>query len=202
MIDARYALWTLVIIFGLIGAMRPARKEFLVTISIILALYSVNVLLNKGSPLLGLVPEPKTQDVGARETAQLERTALLCGAFLFVVFLGYLGPAIAPGGFAGKGTEVRLARAQAGLLGFFLGALNGFAIVSTVARYARDQGVFADRPFPSVVNTASIGYYAMPPTGGWDSLLFLRYAPAMVITDGVLIAMLVVAFLIVIYAYV
>ena len=202
MIDARYALWTLVFIFGLIGAMRPARKELLVTISIILALYAVNVLLNKNGQLVNFVPDVKSQDLVAKEAVQLERTALLCGAFLFVVFLGYLGPAIAPGGFAGKGTELRLARAQAGLLGFFLGALNGFAIVSTVAKYARDQKVFAEGPFPTTVNAANIGHYSMPPAGGWDSLIFLRFAPAMVITDGVLIAMLVVAFLIVIYAYV
>ena len=200
MIDARYALWTLVIIFGLIGAMRPARKELLVTISIVLALYAVNVLLNKGGQLVSFVPDVKSQVVTEREGVQLQRTALLCGAFLFVVFLGYLGPAIAPGGFSVKGAELRLARAQAGLLGFFLGVVNGFAIVSTVVRYAREQKVFGEGPFPAVA--AAAGYYAVPPAGGWDSLIFLRYAPAVVISDGVLVILLVVAFLIVIYAYV
>jgi hypothetical protein len=201
MIDARYALWAFVMLFGLIGAMRPARKEFLVTISIVLALYAVNILLNKNGQLVNFVPEvtgAAATPLG-REGVRLQRLALLGGVFLFIVFLGYLGPAIAPSGFAGKGSEIRLARAQAGLLGFFLGVVNGFAIVSTVATYARVKGVevLADANFPATAQA-----YTSPPTGGWDSLAFLRYAPAAVIPDGVLVVMLVVAFLVVIYAYV
>jgi hypothetical protein len=129
---------------------------------------------------------------------RVQRLILLGGTFLFIVFLGYLGPAIAGAGYGGKGAEVRLARAQAGLLGFFLGALNGFAIVSTVVKYARASGVevLANAPFPTT------GAYSAPPAGGWDNLIFVRYAPATVIPEGLLVVMLVVAFLVVIYAYV
>jgi hypothetical protein len=201
MIDATYALWFLVLMFGFIGAMRPARKEFLVTISIVLALYAVNILLNKNGQLVNFVPDPAGTGVTvtARESVQVQRLLLLGGTFLVVVFLGYLGPAIAGAGYGGKGAEVRLARAQAGLLGFFLGFLNGFAIVSTIVTYARAQGVnvLANANFPATAQP-----YSTPPAGGWDSLIFIRYAPAAVIPDGVLVVMLVVAFLVVIYAYV
>ncbi len=198
MIDARYALWAFVLLFGFIGAMRPARKEFLVTISIVLALYAVNILLNKNGQLVNFVPDVNSTDVALKEGVRLQRLALLGGVFLFIVFLGYLGPAISSAGFAGKGAEVRLARAQAGLLGFFLGVVNGFAIVSTVATYARAKGVqvFADANFPAAAQP-----YTSPPAGGWDNLAFLRYAPAVLIPDGVLVVMLVVAFLVVMYVY-
>jgi hypothetical protein len=195
MIDARYALWAFVLMFGLIGAMRPAKKEFLVTISIVLALYSVNMLLNNNDQLVNFVPDVPNADAATREGVRVQRLALLAGVFLFVVFLGYLGPAIAGGAFAGKPAEIRLARAQAGLLGFFLGALNGFAIVSTVATYARTKGV-------EVLANNNFGTYTATPSGGWDSLVFLRYAPAVVIPDGALVVILVIAFLVVIYAYV
>jgi uncharacterized membrane protein required for colicin V production len=118
MISLIFAFWLLVVFFGLIGVFRGWAKELLVTFSIILAL-AFNHLLQS------YVPGVKTLDP-TDITLYWIRVLIV----FTLVFFGYQTVALPR--FASKAAREKL---QDSLLGFVLGALNGYFIMGAVWFY-------------------------------------------------------------------
>jgi uncharacterized membrane protein required for colicin V production len=238
MVSASIALWTLVVAFALIGSMRNARREFLVTVSIFLGMYVCYVL---GPTLIALLTTgqariaPSAAQTGARtsdlvtnllnslivargqtaadqESAQIARWVALSVPFLFVVFLGYLGPVVA--GKAVQGNIIEKTRTQftERLTSGFIGAFNGHLIVSTLFWNAVTNGVVRTLVTPNTKFPAASAtpVFVMPsnfPPGFeagnyWQSLFFYSFSPPNLLSEQWMVVLVVVCFLIVLYAYV
>ena len=118
MISLTFAFWMLVILFGIIGAMRGWAKELLVIFSVILAL-AFNRLLERYVPLVNTLPA--------------DGVALFWIRYVILVVLVFFGyQTVALPRFAAKAAREKL---QDSLLGFVLGALNGYLVVGTVWFY-------------------------------------------------------------------
>lgn len=119
MMTLPFAFWMLVIIFAIIGAMRGWARELLVTFSVILSIFLLNVLGTYVPPLRAFLA--LTAD---NATAFWIRSILV----ILMVFFGYQTPNLP------RIAGARFARERLSdvLLGFFLGALNGYLIVGTL----------------------------------------------------------------------
>lgn len=118
MVSLTFVFWMLVILFGLIGIFRGWAKELLVTFSVILSL-ACNMLLRTYVPGMRELPA---------ENLTLFWIRVIVLAVL--VFFGYQTVALPR--FASKAVREKL---QDSLLGFVLGAFNGYLIVGAVWFY-------------------------------------------------------------------
>ena len=127
MVSLAFVFWLFVVLFAVIGAMRGWAREILVAASVILALFVINVLERYVPPVRDFFQPPN----GSPEF--WARTALV----IIMVFFGYQTPNIA------RFAQSRFVRERLSdtLLGFFLGALNGFLIVGTIW-YFLDQSSY------------------------------------------------------------
>ncbi|MEW5827626.1 MAG: CvpA family protein [Chloroflexota bacterium] len=110
-----FAFWLFVIIFAVIGAMRGWSKELLVSFSVILSL-AFSRLMERYVPVI---------DTMAADSPSLFWIRAI--VLLTLVFFGYQTVYIPR--FASKATRERL---QDWLLGFVVGALNGYLIMGTL----------------------------------------------------------------------
>jgi uncharacterized membrane protein required for colicin V production len=134
MISLNVMLIIFVILFAIIGSMRGWAKELLVVFSVILAMFCLNVLEN-------YVPFFKdTFKNGTPETVFWLRTIIL-GA---LVFFGYQTPKIPRLAESDRFVRHFL---QDALLGFFIGAINGFLIFGSIWYYMHAAGY----PFTFVI---------------------------------------------------
>ena len=117
MLSLTVLFWVFVILFAIIGAMRGWAKEILVSFSVILALFLIN-LLETYVPMLKI-------DSELSSTARLWIRVLILG---LLTFFGYQSPNIR--GLAG--TRFVREKFQDALLGFILGAINGYLIFGTL----------------------------------------------------------------------
>jgi uncharacterized membrane protein required for colicin V production len=136
-VSLTFVFWMMVVLFGVIGAMRGWAKELLVSFSVILALTFTTLLQNYIPYIRDILPKDGT-------TIFWIRTSLL----LTLVVFGYQTPNIPK--FAGKFTRERL---QDALLGIFLGAINGYLIVGTLWFFLYE----AKYPFPAITDPALSG---------------------------------------------
>ena len=142
MIPLSVAFWIFVTIFAVIGSMRGWAKEILVTFSVILALFIMQ-MMTFFPPIKNLFQQPNgTVEFWIR-----------AGILLVMVFIGYQTPNVVR--FA-SGKLVREKFSDA-LLGFFIGALNGYLIVGTIWWFMIDSGypfpaIIAPQPPPMIVN--------------------------------------------------
>jgi hypothetical protein len=116
MMSLTVVFWMYVILFAIIGAMRGWAKELLVTFSVILALFTITVL----ETYVGVI---RNLANGAPTTIFWVESTIL----LLMVFFGFQSPnlrAIAGARFARE-------RVQDSLLGFILGAFNGYLAVGS-----------------------------------------------------------------------
>lgn len=119
MISLNAVFWILVGLFALIGGVRGWAREILVTFGVILSLFIMNVL-ERFVPFIN-----DTLAV----TAPTELFWLRVVILGLLVFFGYQTPNIPRIAASGRFVRERL---QDILLGFFLGAVNGFMIWGTV----------------------------------------------------------------------
>ncbi len=129
MVSLTFLFWLFVVLFGLIGMMRGWAKELMVVFSVILAL-AFNRLLDKYVPFVASLPDDG-------QAMFWLRTIIL----LVLVFFGYQTVSFAR--FASKAAREKL---QDSLLGFVLGAFNGYLIVGTLWFYLHE----AKYPFPYI----------------------------------------------------
>lgn len=137
MISLTFTFWLLVAMFGLIGMMRGWAKELLVTFSVILGL-AFNSLLMRYVPVVKALPVDGTPIFWLRASIVIT-----------LVFFGYQSVGIPR--FAAKATREKL---QDSLLGFVLGAINGFLIFGSIWFFLSEaQYPFSDWITPPVDGT-------------------------------------------------
>ncbi|HEY47576.1 MAG: hypothetical protein AMJ88_03240 [Anaerolineae bacterium SM23_ 63] len=118
----------LIILFAVIGAMRGWAKELLVTSSVVLALFMINILENYILAYnSALTAQPDTKLVA--------RAVIL----LLLTFFGYETPQI-------RALQPKLVRErlQDTLLGFILGALNGYLLIGSLWFFLHQAGYPTD----------------------------------------------------------
>ncbi len=118
MMTLNFAFWVLIFLFAIIGTMRGWAKELLVTFAVIVGLFILSIMQRFAPESLRvfLLSPGKTQF--------WIQTAIV----LFLAFFGYQTPNLAR---IPQGRFIREKFSDA-LLGFFLGALNGFLIVGSL----------------------------------------------------------------------
>lgn len=140
MITLNVLFWIFVVLFALIGMSRGWAKEMLVSFSVVLGLFIINVLQSF---------IPFIRDVLAKDPAG---TILWLRLFLLIalVFFGYQGPNIPRLAASNRFARDKL---QDSLLGFFLGALNGYLIFGTIWYFLHIAGY----PFQDIVSAPPAG---------------------------------------------
>lgn len=118
MITLNYAFWILVFLFAIIGAMRGWAKELLVSFAVIVGLFIIAIMQRFAPEAL------RAFLLGSGKPQFWIQTSII----LFMAFFGYQTPNIAR---IGPGRFVREKFSDA-LLGFFLGAFNGWLIVGSI----------------------------------------------------------------------
>jgi uncharacterized membrane protein required for colicin V production len=140
MVSLTVLFWLFVTLFAIIGAMRGWAKEILVTFSVLLAIFII-VLMQTYLPLL-------SPDSGI---GQSSRFWIQTGIIGLLVFFGYQTPNLR----ALAGPRFARERVQDMLLGFILGAVNGYLIVGSIWYYMAEAG-YPFQPYfiPPDANTA------------------------------------------------
>jgi uncharacterized membrane protein required for colicin V production len=119
MIGLNVLFWVFVILFAVIGITRGWAKEVLVSFSVILGLFLLNVL-EKYVPII-------------RDEMMLDPDGTIfwirIGLILFLVFFGYETPHLPRLAESNKFIREKF---QDSLLGFFIGGLNGYLIFGTL----------------------------------------------------------------------
>ena len=130
MISLNFTFWLLVVIFGLIGVFRGWAKELLVSFSLVLSL-AFNALLRRYVPVVNTLPD--------------DGTALLWIRIIIILTLVFFGyQTVGLPRFASKAAREKL---QDSLLGFVLGAVNGYLVIGSIWFYMH-QALY---PFTSYI---------------------------------------------------
>lgn len=132
MVSISVVFWMLVILFALVGGVRGWAREILVSFAVILSMFIITVL-ERFVPFIRILRE------NAPETLFWMRSVIL----LSLVFFGYQTPNLPRIAQSGRFARERL---QDILLGFFLGAVNGFLVWGTIWWFLDD----ANYPFPII----------------------------------------------------
>ncbi len=158
-------LWGFVLVFGLMGALRGWAKEILVLFSIIVAL-AMRLVFSKYVPFV--------RDILNRPP--LEQFYIYTALLIFMAVAGYAGPVVSAR-LAGKAMREKL---QDMLLGFVVGALNGYLIVGTIwyLLHKANYGVWDIQP---------------PVPGSPSEVLATQYLPLVWLTDPLLLTVFVLA---------
>jgi Colicin V production protein len=203
MINATVIFWVLIAIFGFIGIMRGWQKEVIATASVILALFALTQL-NANNRLTNVIPEPRLDGLEAVrqqelvDSTKVNRFFVQAVPFLVVTFFGYLGPAITRQFQAGKFPDKARVGVQEGVVGFLIGGINGWLVISTLAYFAFRLNILPDQgQFPSVGPALF-----MPPAGGWSNFFFIESAAPVLLAGPTLVIAMVVLFLFVIIAFI
>ena len=118
MVSLTVVFWMYILLFSIIGAMRGWAKEIMVTFSVILGIFLITVL----ETYVGIVKN--TIVAASGQTLFWLRSIII----ILLVFFGYQTPNIK--GLAGA--RFARERLQDTLLGFIIGALNGYLVVGTI----------------------------------------------------------------------
>jgi uncharacterized membrane protein required for colicin V production len=126
MVSLLVVLYMFVVLFAVIGAIRGWAQELLVTFSMILAFFLINVL---ESVILSRYAE------GVIAEGSIQQFWLRFVIVILLVFFGYQTPRISR--FA---SAVKKDRISDSFLGIFLGAINGYLIAGTMWFYMSNAG--------------------------------------------------------------
>jgi uncharacterized membrane protein required for colicin V production len=137
MVSIFFFFWFLVILFGVIGAMRGWAKEILVTFSVIIAMFIIT-LLESYVPFFRVFLE--NPGGGNAKNIFWIRTALI----MTLAFFGYQTPTLQR--FV-AGDKFNRDRLQDSLLGFVLGFFNGFLIIGSLLYFMHQAGY----PYPQFI---------------------------------------------------
>ncbi len=132
MITLQFMFWIMIFLFAVIGAMRGWAKELLVTFAVIVGLFMIAILQRFAPETL------RAFLLGAGKVQFWINTSIVC----LLAFFGYQTPNIARIA-AGRFAREKFSDA---LLGFFIGALNGWLVVGSVWYFMAISGY----PFTSI----------------------------------------------------
>jgi hypothetical protein len=188
MVPLNTIFWALVLLFGLVGALRGWAKEIMVASSVLLAMFVQQVfgqyVLGPGNPYLPMLFSV-SPDLAAPQLYAETQFYVCTGLLLVLVFFGYAGPALVRR-ITGKVAREKL---QDALLGFFLGLFNGYLIIGMLWFYLHRSDYV-------------IGGVQMPEQGTPAWVIASEYLIPSLISPGVLYVAIAVAFLFVIIVFI
>lgn len=134
MIPLNTFFWMIVLMFGLIGALRGWVRELLVTLAIISAYFLRWLFLN-------IIPFVREY---LRARSALDQFYIFSVLFVILALFGYAGPVFSPY-LAGKARREKI---QDLILGLVFGALNGYLLAGTIWGFlhAANYGLPTDLP--------------------------------------------------------
>lgn len=165
MVPLNIVLWVLILIFGLMGALRGWGKEVLVLFSVIVAL-AMRLIFSQYVPFVkDLLDRPP-----------IEQFYIYSILIILMAVAGYAGPVISAR-LAGKAAREKL---QDFLLGFIIGALNGYLIVGSIWYF---------------LHVANYGIWGIQPpvAGSAAETLANNYLPLLWLSDPLLLTIFVLA---------
>ena len=208
MINATVVFWALIGIFGFIGLMRAWQKEVIATASIVLALFALSQL-NTSTRLLSLVPEanitgkPDAEAKRMVDAVKVNRFFVVAIPFLTITFFGYLGPTITRQFQPGKFPDKARVGVQEGIVGVLIGGINGWLIMSTLARFAFNMGILVDNgSFPQTGQPMFASHVGTTQVVEWSKFFFIESSALILLSGPTLVIALVVLFLFVIIAFI
>ncbi len=168
------ALFAFVLVFALMGALRGWSKEMLVLFSVILAL-AMRLIFSQYVPI-------------AREffdRPPVQQFYLYSALIIIMTIGGYAGPAVS-GRLAGVSARETL---QDIMLGFIIGAINGFLIVGSIWYFldVAGYGILGIAPPPPNSMAAALANNYLPPLWLSDAVLLTAFSFASVFVIVVLI---------------
>ncbi len=174
MVPLDVVLWVFVLLFGLIGALRGWSKEMLVLFSVIVALAMRPIFTQYVPALSGFFDRPPEEE--------------------FYIYSGLI-ILMAIGGYAGPAVSHKLAHASARdtlqdmLLGYIIGAVNGFLIVGSIWYFLDAAGYELLGVYPPAANSlaAILASHYLPPVWLSDAVLLTGFAFASVFVIVVLV---------------
>jgi len=214
MISLAVVFFLFLFLFAFVGALRGWAKEMLVTFSVVLALFMILIAQDYLRVLIvpfkslevadGFVSEGETADVvilppeEVKPFSQLNadaqsayrrqfwiRTCILGG----LVFFGYQTPTLTK-----LGGSIRRDKIQDILLGFVVGAFNGYLFVGTIwsymhsAHYPFEPYIIAPNSNDPLLSTATMLINAMPP-------IWLGISPGIFVAVGLAFLLVLVVFI-------
>lgn len=126
MIPLNTFFWMVVLMFGLIGALRGWVRELLVTLAIISAYFLRWLFLN-------IIPFVREY---LRARSPVDQFYIFSALFVILAIFGYAGPVFSPY-LAGKARREKI---QDLLLGFIIGAANGYLLAGTIWGFMHHAG--------------------------------------------------------------
>jgi hypothetical protein len=139
MIPLNTAFWGLVLLFGIIGALRGWAQEIMVFSSVLLAMFVQQIfgqyILGPDNPYLPMLLTVGPDTIAPATYTEVQFYVCL-GLLLVLAFFGYAGPTIA----AQAGVSVSREQLRDALLGFIIGMLNGYLIFGMVWFYLEKTG--------------------------------------------------------------
>ena len=173
MVEISFFFWSFVFLFAVIGAMRGWAQELLVTFSVFLSLFIINVL--RFVPFVNeLVVSGYFNDQGA--IIPIDETTFWVRVVLLAVFtfFGYQTPRISTIKKAAAPKE----RVQDTLMGLLVGAINGYLVIGTLWFFLEQNGYQVwESITPPATETALRLVEALPPT--WLSGTTIYFAIAL-----------------------
>ncbi len=174
MVPLDTVLWAFVFLFGLMGALRGWSKEMLVLFSVVAAL-AMRLIFTQYVPFV--------RDFFDRPPVQ--QFYLYSGLLTLMAIAGYAGPAVS-GRLAHVSARETL---QDILLGFIIGAINGFLIAGSIWYFldAAGYGVLGISPPPPGSMAAALASGYLPPLWLTDAALLTAFSFASVFVLIVLV---------------
>lgn len=167
-------LWAAIILFGVMGALRGWSKEMLVLFSIVVSL-AMRIIFTEYVPIVKDILDgpPKQQFY------------VYTGLLILMTVAGYAGPAISGRLARGSARETL----QDVMLGFIIGAVNGYLIVGSIwfFLHAAGYGIWGiAQPAPDTLAAALAAKY-LPPLFLSNAVLLTLFAVASVFVIIVLV---------------
>ncbi len=117
--------WIMIVIFGIIGMLRGWTKEVVASAGLVLSLFALN---HFGGTLLGLARDDSNLVSIKMET----QFYIFSFVHLMFAFFSYQGPALVRQMSRGRFGDKARGALEESLLGFVIGAINGYLIVGTL----------------------------------------------------------------------
>lgn len=165
MVPLDTCLFAFILLFGMMGALRGWSKEILVLFSVILAL-ATRLIFTKYVPFAAEF----------FNRSATEQFYLYSGLIILMTVAGYAGPAISGRLARGSARETL----QDVLLGFIVGAVNGYLIIGSIWYFLDAAGY------------GIMGIEA-PTTGAMAAAIASTYLPPLWLTDAILLTLFAVA---------
>jgi len=167
--------WLVVLMFGLIGALRGWVRELLVTLAIISAYFLRWLILN-------IIPFVREY---LRARSPTEQFFIFSVLFIVMALFGYAGPAISPY-LAGKARREKI---QDLILGFIIGAVNGYLLAGTIWGFldAAGYGIWGIAAPPEGSAAAQLVSHFLPRAWMTDTLILILTGVTLIVVLVVLL---------------